>query len=132
MLFSMYVPNLFYLWASITKPSFEAVYGIVFVDQFGYGFGFSAYMVFMMFIAQGSKFKTAHYAISTALMATGATIAGSLSGYLQTFFLNYLGASLGYSGFFATTFALCIPGLMLLKSLPLEGEDLYTAPDSVG
>ncbi|MBU6375142.1 MAG: MFS transporter [Bdellovibrionales bacterium] len=127
MVFSMYLPNLFYLWAAWTKPSLSAVYGIVFVDQFGYGFGFSAYLVFMMFIAQGSRFQTAHYAISTALMAAGATLASSMSGFLQVFLKNHFGVEWGYPGFFAATFLMCIPGLLILRTLPLEREETVSS-----
>jgi PAT family beta-lactamase induction signal transducer AmpG len=124
MLFSMYVPNLFYFWAAWAKPASSAVYAIVFVDQFGYGFGFSAYLVFMMSIAQGTRFKTAHYAISSALMAAGATLASALSGFLQASLQKNLGVDWGYPGFFAATFLMCIPGLLLVRRVPLEREEL--------
>ncbi len=122
MLVAMYLPNLFYLWAAWVKPSVWALYGVVFVDQFGYGFGFSAYLVFLMFIAQTTRFKTAHYAISSALMAAGATLASALSGFLQSGLQRSLGVDWGYSSFFALTFLVCLPGIALVGRLPLEHE----------
>jgi len=128
MIFSMYIPNLFYLWASIVKPEMWGVRTLVFVDQFGYGFGFSAYMVFLMFIAQNSKFKTAHYAISTGLMALGAFFASFFSGKIYKFFAVNLGEGQAYIGFFLVTFLICIPGLLIIRKLPLEGEDVFEGP----
>ncbi len=125
MVLIMYVPNLFYIWASMVHPATEAVYGIVFVDQFGYGFGFSAYMVFLMFITQGSKFKTSHYAISTAIMAVGANIAGGSSGILQVYFANMFGTANGYPLFFLLSTLMIIPGIFILRKIPLDKEDIF-------
>ena len=52
------------------------------VEQFGYGFGFTAYMLYMMYFSEG-EFKTAHYAICTAFMALSMMIPGMFAGYLQ-------------------------------------------------
>lgn len=124
MVITMYIPNLFYLWATLVKPAQAALYGIVFVHEFAYGFGFSAYLVFMMFIAQGSKFRTTHFAISTALMAVGATIAGTVSGFLQVAIGKQFGEEYGYAGFFLVTFLVSIPVIFLIRKLPLESEKL--------
>ena len=70
MVLSLNIPNLFYVWAAFTNPGVKAVTWLIAVDQFGYGFGFSAYMVYLMFVAQGSRFETSHYAIATGLIAS--------------------------------------------------------------
>ena len=50
--------------------------------QFGYGFGFTAYMLYLIYFADGEH-KTAHYAICTAFMALGMMIPGMAAGWLQ-------------------------------------------------
>ncbi len=123
MVLAMNIPNLLYIWAAVTPSGKDWVTMIVAVDQFGYGFGFAAYMVFLMFITQGTSFPTAHYAISTGLQALGAMGAGIVSGYIQEAF--------GYAGFFAGTLVLAVPGMALLPFLPLDKEDLKIAPVDV-
>jgi PAT family beta-lactamase induction signal transducer AmpG len=120
MVLAMNVPNLLYIWAATVQPDKIWVTLIVGCDQFGYGFGFAAYMVYLMFITQDSKYPTAHYAISTGLMALGAMTAGIASGYVQQ--------NTGYAGFFMTTLVFAAPGIILLPFLPLEKEDLHIAP----
>lgn len=123
MVLAMNVPNLLYIWAAYTHPDKSWVTLIVGCDQFGYGFGFAAYMVYLMFITQGSNYPTAHYAISTGLMALGAMFAGIVSGYIQEQF--------GYAGFFVATLVCAMPGMLLLPFLPLEKADLHIAPVDV-
>ncbi|MEW6710541.1 MAG: MFS transporter, partial [Candidatus Riflebacteria bacterium] len=120
MVLAMNVPNLLYIWAATVQPGKIWVTLIVGCDQFGYGFGFAAYMVYLMFITQDSKYPTAHYAISTGLMAFGAMGAGITSGYVQQY--------TGYAGFFMATLVCAAPGVLLLPFLPLEKEDLHIAP----
>jgi PAT family beta-lactamase induction signal transducer AmpG len=122
MVLSMNIPNFLYLWASLTHPPKFALYGVVGIDQFGYGFGFAAYMVYLMFVSQDSKMRTAHFAISTGLMALGAMLAGAVSGHIQV--------ALGYPAFFASTIVLSIPGMIVLKYLPLDKKDIFEAPPS--
>lgn len=115
MVLAMNIPNLLYIWASQTHPSLVGVAAVVGVDQFGYGFGFSAYMVYLMYLAQDSAYGTAHFAISTGLMALGAMGAGISSGYVQ--------AALGYTGFFWATLIASIPGMVILFFIPFtKGE----------
>ena len=99
------IPDLLYVWMSVTQPDNRWLIGsCVGFEQFGYGLGFTAYMVFMMQSAKGS-FATAHYAILTALMAIGMNIPSMLSGWLQEF--------LGYTDFFWVVVASTIPGILL-------------------
>jgi len=93
------VPNLVYVWLALAQPqSLWLLSAGVAVEQFGYGFGFAAYMVFMLMVAstdaQGrdNPHKTAHYALCTGFMALGMMLPGMWSGWLQD--------RLGYAPFF--------------------------------
>jgi PAT family beta-lactamase induction signal transducer AmpG len=127
MVLSLNLPNLLYVWAAFTKPGLAGVGAVIAFDQFGYGFGFSAYMVYLMFISQGSNFKTSHYAISTGLMALGAMLAGIVSGYLQTA-LAAQNPALGYAWFFVVVCVCTIPGMLTLFFIPMDKDDLKVAP----
>ena len=70
----------------------------VFIEQFGYGFGFTAYMLYLIYYSQG-KNKTSHYALCTALMALSMMLPGMVSGELQKL--------VGYRMFFWIVMALC-------------------------
>lgn len=73
------------------QASLTAVAGCIFIEQLGYGFGFTAYTLFMIYFAQG-KYPTAHFAISTAFMSLGMMLPGMFAGQLQE--------SMGYNIFF--------------------------------
>ena len=98
-------PNLGYVLLSWLQPeSMSFAMTVVVIEQFGYGFGFAAYMIFLIFLAEGA-FKTAHYALATGFMAMGMMLPGMLSGYVQEW--------LGYPGFFVWVVAATIPGFMM-------------------
>ncbi len=120
MVITMNLPNLFYVWAAYAQPSATALYFITAVEQFSYGFGMASYMVFAMYTCQNSKYSTSHYAIATALMALGAMLAGITSGYLQQ--------AVGYFWFFVAVCLSTIPGMILLKFVPLEADPDTSAP----
>ncbi|RYG35290.1 hypothetical protein EON81_13190 [bacterium] len=108
----MHIPNLLYLWAAYARPPIGAVYGIEFVDQFGYGFGFAGYMIILQRIAQRGRFRTAHYAIGTGMGALCIAFAGAVSGVVQSNF--------GYTGFFWAVMIATVPGMLTLFVVPLE------------
>ncbi|MDZ7372221.1 MAG: MFS transporter, partial [candidate division KSB1 bacterium] len=87
---------------------------IVIIEQFGYGIGFTAFMIFLMTVAF-DPYKTSHYALSTGLMALGMMLPGTFSGYLQS--------ALGYSRFFLLVTLLTIPGMILLRFIPLPEKE---------
>ncbi len=121
----MHTPNLLYLWAAVTRPHLALLYGVAFVDQFGYGFGFAGYMVYLMWVAQRGKFKTSHYAIGTGLGALCIMTAGILSGLVQKQF--------GYVGFFIAVIFLTLPGMATLFFIPLDRTTgKGSAPAEVG
>jgi PAT family beta-lactamase induction signal transducer AmpG len=115
----MHLPNLLYVWASRSQPSLPALYGVVFTDQFGYGFGFAAYQVYLMTVAQRGNYRTAHYAIASGLGALCIMVAGIVSGIVQ--------ANLGYQGFFLFVIAATIPGILTLLFIPLDGPAAQSA-----
>lgn len=97
---SLALPCAVYLVMALVQPtSLWFVGGCVALDQFGYGFGFTAYMLFMMWLSDG-EFKTSHYALCTAFMALSMMLPGLVAGYLQE--------ALGYVGFFWMVMACCI------------------------
>lgn len=113
------VPDLLYVWMSIVQPQSRLLIGsLVGLEQFGYGLGFTAYMVFMLQSSQG-KFSTSHYAILTALMALGMNIPSMLSGWLQE--------SLGYTQFFWAAVACTVPGMILSIILAKKGTPISSA-----
>lgn len=112
MALALNAPDIGYIYlAKAAEPTLQSVYAVVAVEQFGYGLGFTAFMVFMMYTCRGS-FKTAHFAISTGLMALGMMIPGMISGKLQSV--------LGYENFFIMILAASIPGMAVIFFLPIE------------
>ena len=83
MVWAISLPDLVYVYLSYMQPSsLLLVNTCVFIEQFGYGFGFTAYMLYLIYFADGEH-KTAHYAICTAFMALGMMIPGIAAGWLQ-------------------------------------------------
>jgi MFS family permease len=111
----MHVPNLLYLWASHAKPSFWFLPGIDFAEQFGYGFGFAGYMLYMMQVAQRGNFKTSHYAIGSGL---GALCVGPIAGAVSAKLLD----NFGYQGFFLAAIFFTLPGMLMLFFIPLDED----------
>jgi len=108
------LPNIVYVYLSYATPSsFVLVASSVAVEQFGYGFGFTAYMLYMILFAEG-KSKTAHFAICTGLMALGMMIPGMLSGWLQEI--------IGYQKFFIWVMICPIPGFVVVKFLKIDPQ----------
>ena len=114
MVLSMNVPNLLYVYMSITQPdSYALVCGLVGVEQFGYGFGFTDFMLYLIYISRG-EYSTSHYAICTGLMALGMMLPGMIAGWLQE--------CVGYSNFFVWVCICTIPGMLLIKKLKVEDD----------
>ena len=83
MVWAISLPDAVYVYLSYLQPeSLWVVNTCVFIEQFGYGFGFTAYMLYLIYFANGEH-KTAHYAICTAFMALGMMIPGMAAGWLQ-------------------------------------------------
>jgi len=113
MALALNLPHVFYVYMAYTKPSLQLVYPLVALEQFGYGLGFTAFSVYLMYICQG-EYKTSHYAISTGLMALGLMLPGAISGVIQK--------AVGYPLFFVLVCLLTIPGMISLFFIPLKKE----------
>lgn len=113
MALALNLPDLFYVYMAYAKPPLELVYPLVSLEQFGYGLGFTAFTVYLLYICQG-EYKTSHYAISTGLMALGLMLPGAVSGAIQT--------EIGYFWFFVLVCLLTIPGMVTIFFIPMEQE----------
>lgn len=110
--FMLNAPDLVYVYMSYhTTLSLDYVYVLVALEQFGYGLGTTAFMFFMIQMT-GEKYKTAHFAISTGIMALGMMVPGFVSGKLQTM--------VGYSEFFIIVCVATIPGMLLIPFLKIK------------
>ncbi len=114
MALALNVPDLLYvLLAVMGKAGIPLVSCCVALEQFGYGFGFTAYTMYLIYIAQGEH-KTAHYAIGTAFMALGMMLPGMVAGWISD--------RIGYTLFFVWVCVCTIPGtvaaLMVRRRIP--------------
>ncbi len=125
MALSITLPHLAYVYLSLFLPtSFILINIAVAIEQFGYGFGFTAYMLYMIYFADGEH-KTAHYAICTGFMALGMMLPGMMAGWLQD--------QIGYQHFFLWIMILAIPTLAVIPFLRIDkefGKKKQTAPKS--
>ena len=115
MAFAISLPNLVYLYLAYTMPEGIGVVNVcVAIEQFGYGFGFTAYTMYLMLFAEGN-YKTSHYAIGTGFMALGMMLPGMISGWIQE--------QIGYQHFFIWVMICCIPVFLVLPFLPFKKKD---------
>jgi len=114
MLLAIHLPDAVFIWLAYTQPdNFWAIGTGVAVEQFGYGFGFTAFMLYMIYIARGEH-QTAHYAICTGFMALGLMVPGLWSGWLQE--------QIGYPHFFVWVLLATIPSFLVARLVPLDSN----------
>ena len=115
MALAMNIPISVYIFLSSTQPmpGNIGIYLSIALEQFGYGFGFTAYMLYMLHYVGESKYKTAEFAIGTSLMALGMMIPGMISGKM----LELLGS---YQHFFIYVILCSIPGIIAIKFLKID------------
>lgn len=114
MIMALNVPNVFYYFLAYFQPESAFYAGLVVViEQLGYGFGFAAFMMYLIYVAEGPS-KTSHYAIATGFMALGMMIPGMISGFIQEW--------LGYNGFFLWVAFAAIPGILMVKYVKFPYE----------
>ena len=114
MVWAISLPDIVYVYLSYAQPSnLYLISSCLFIEQFGYGFGFTAYMLFLIYYARGTH-ETAHYAIATAFMAAGMMLPGMLSGVLQEM--------MGYQGFFLWIMACCAVTFVVSAFLKIDEE----------
>ena len=96
----MTLPCFSFVYLAVAQPeSFVTICTCIAIEQFGYGFGFTAYMLYMMYFSEG-EYKTSHYAFCTCFMALSMMVPGMFAGYLQEW--------LGYRGFFWMVIVCCL------------------------
>ncbi len=114
MLIAINLPDLVYVYLSIVKPeNIFIINAMIAIEQFGYGFGFTAFMMVLIYISDG-KYKTAHYAIATGIMALGMMVPGMISGIIQE--------SIGYQNFFIWVCISTVPAFIITKFLKIDPE----------
>lgn len=112
MAWSMSLTCLTFVYLSYADaPSLLVVNICVFIEQFGYGFGFTAYMLYLIYFSEG-RHKTAHYAICTGFMALGMMIPGMAAGWLQE--------TIGYRHFFIWTMICCAATIGICAFLKID------------
>ncbi len=112
MALSITLPNAAYVYLAMATPDnmFLINLAIAF-EQFGYGFGFTAYMLYLIYFSDGEH-KTAHYAIATGFMALGMMLPGMMAGWLQDL--------IGYSHFFIFVMICTIPTLLIIPFMKID------------
>ena len=122
MILAMHAPIVAFLLLAMFQPtSLWLIGSALAVEQFGYGFGFTAYMLYMMMLADGPH-KTAHYAICTGFMALGMMLPGMAAGWIED--------HIGYVKFFTWVLVCTIPSFIVitrLKIAPAFGKKTPTA-----
>ena len=114
MVMAITLPDLVYVYLSYVMPSNLLTINVcVFIEQFGYGFGFSAYMLYLIYYSQGDH-KTSHYALCTAFMALSMMIPGLFAGALQE--------AVGYQVFFLIVIAACSLTYIVTAFLKIDPE----------
>ncbi|MBR1412003.1 MAG: MFS transporter [Prevotella sp.] len=114
MVMAITLPDLVYVYLSYAMPSDLLVINVcVFIEQFGYGFGFSAYMLYLIYYSMGEH-KTSHYALCTAFMALSMMIPGMFAGALQE--------AVGYQAFFLIVVAACSLTYIVTAFLKIDPE----------
>jgi len=114
MVLAIHLPDAVFVYLSQVQPNhFLVITSAVAIEQFGYGFGFTAYVLYMMMISAGEH-RTAHYAICTGFMALGMMLPGMFSGFIQE--------ALGYRGFFLWILLSTIPGFVVAALVRIGPE----------
>ena len=114
MALSITLPNIVYVFLSHSMPEqLWSIYTCVAFEQFGYGFGFTAYMLYLIYYSRG-EFKTSHYAICTAFMALSMMIPGLFAGALQEW--------VGYKAFFIIVCVMCVMTYLVAYFVKIDPE----------
>jgi len=114
MVLAINIPDLMYVYLAYVQPdNFFIVNACVAIEQLGYGFGFTAFSLYMLYVSQGEH-STAHYALCTGFMALGMMIPGMFSGGIQQW--------LGYQHFFIWVCLATIPGFIMASLAKVDPE----------
>ena len=114
MALAIHLPDAVFIYLAYAQPdNLALISASIAIEQFGYGFGFTAYMLYMIYIARG-KHSTAHYAICTGFMAMSMMFPGMWSGWLQEI--------IGYPHFFVWVILATVPSFLVVLLVPLDKE----------
>ena len=114
MALALTLPCLSFVFLAAFQPSsLPLISTCVALDQFGYGFGFTAYMLYLIYFSEG-EFKTAHYSLCTAFMALSMMLPGMVAGYVQE--------ALGYTRFFGFVMLCCLVTVLVTLMLKVDPE----------
>jgi len=114
MVLAINIPHVAYVYMAYAQPSNYFVISLcAAIEQFSYGFGFTAYMLYMIYISEGEN-KTAHFAIATGFMALSMMLPGMFSGWLQEI--------IGYRHFFVWVMLCMIPGVIPVLFLNVKPD----------
>lgn len=117
----MNLPNLAFFFLSATMPTnFAVIAAAIFVENFGFGFGFVGVILYIMQVVSVGKYRTAHYAFGTGFMALGMTLFKTISGDIQV--------ALGYQHFFVWVLISAIPVLLLSFWIVPKGTGQQAEP----
>jgi PAT family beta-lactamase induction signal transducer AmpG len=109
---AVHLPNLAFVYLAAFQPTnLWLISTTIALEQFGYGFGFTAYLMFMIMISDGPH-QTAHYAIATGFMALGMMLPGMASGWIQE--------KVGYLTFFIWVCCATLPSIILTTCLRID------------
>ncbi len=112
MAWSMSLTCLTFVYLSYAQsPTLTVINTCVFIEQFGYGFGFTAYMLYLIYFSEG-KHRTAHYSICTGFMALGMMLPGMAAGWIEE--------TIGYQNFFIWTMICCIATIVVTYLIKIE------------
>lgn len=113
------LPDVVYIYLAFTMPTVSSVMGLtlvstcLFIEQFGYGLGFTVLTLYMLYYSQG-EFKTSHYAICTGISYLGLMIPGMVSGWIKD--------AVGYQTFFVIVMATCIVTFLVAWFLDFDPD----------
>ncbi len=106
------LPDLVYVYMSYAMPAdLILISSLLFIEQFGYGLGFTALTLYMLYLAQG-EFKTSHYAICTGISYLGLMLPGMVSGWLKD--------AVGYRQFFIIVMAFCVVTFVVTALIKID------------
>ncbi|MET3130330.1 PAT family beta-lactamase induction signal transducer AmpG [Oxalobacteraceae bacterium GrIS 1.11] len=114
MVLAVHVPDLVFVYLATALPgNIYTISACIAAEQFGYGFGFAAYLLYMIMVADGAH-KTAHYAICTGFMALGMMLPGMASGWIEQ--------QLGYRHFFIWVCVATLPAFAMTALVKIEPD----------
>lgn len=114
MVWCLTLPDLVYVLLSYYQTqNFLLISASFFIEQFGYGFGFTAYMLFLLYYSRGSR-QTSHYALCTGFMALSMMLPGMIAGWLQE--------QVGYFHFFLIVMLCCLVTIKVTAQLKIDPE----------